>query len=582
MTYPSTGLGPARAPQLRKDRDIPRLYSEPLDSDGIVPVRFQKALVISFPILEIIQRCLYRLPINGNLDTVISLITLYRIAQPTWDMARSFFIRFATSSVSIAEHDPVAKEVMAWMSANVISKSHTTRAFIDYEMKDRNAMTQQNPDEVSCLPSFGSRLFWVGFRPFLFTRIGNSAHRRKNSKHSLNQADSHHVDSNYLLQNEVTIATLGWNLSPIQDFIKTCHAQKLQNDAEMTLKATRKLDTIDMDTTIKDKLVKDAEYYYSSECKDFFSQCGIPYRRGYLFYGPPGTGKTSFSAALAGHLGCNMYLINLASGDINDSRLHRMFLSLPRKCVVVIEDIDAAGIDREQDTETRPGKPRLKQTLVTLSGLLNAIDGNASAEGRLLIMTSNHPQQLDEALTRPGRVDQMFYFGCLTHEAICSIFMRLIGHNALKRGTHTTEEIKFATEIFAQKIPHNTFTPAEVQNFLQSCRGDIGLALGNADDWVKGQLKKRANSRRTGSEIPPRGYISFENYNSSSDNDSSGRNEPSGSNNTSGCDNLSGREGIEKGGDHADISAHTTPPEDSTDEKQLQSNQSTSLSSGSS
>lgn len=120
MTYPSTGLGPARALQLHKDRDIPRLYSEPLDSDGIVPVRFQKALVISFPILEIIQRCLHRLPINGNLDTVIALITLYQIARPAWDIARSLFIRFATSSISIAEHDPVAKEVIAWMSANVM------------------------------------------------------------------------------------------------------------------------------------------------------------------------------------------------------------------------------------------------------------------------------------------------------------------------------------------------------------------------------------------------------------------------------------------------------------------------------
>ena len=70
--------------------------------------------------------------------------------------------------------------------------------------------------------------------------------------------------------------------------------------------------------------------------RQFFADCGIPYRRGYLFYGPPGTGKSSFSAALAGHLGCDIYHINLATGTISDGSLHRLFLGLPRKCIVVM------------------------------------------------------------------------------------------------------------------------------------------------------------------------------------------------------------------------------------------------------
>jgi chaperone BCS1 len=154
--------------------------------------------------------------------------------------------------------------------------------------------------------------------------------------------------------------------------------------------------------------------------RQFFADCGIPYRRGYLFHGPPGTGKSSFSAALAGHLQCDIYhvsslccralqsltrsQINLASGDFSDGNLHRLFLALPRKCIVVIEDIDSAGIGREQGPSMQPvppppdsplypsvspfgrnippppGDPRKRNT-VTLSGLLNAIDGNASQEG---------------------------------------------------------------------------------------------------------------------------------------------------------------------------------------------------------
>lgn len=49
-------------------------------------------------------------------------------------------------------------------------------------------------------------------------------------------------------------------------------------------------------------------------------------------------------------------------------------------------------------------------TRLTLSGLLNAIDGVASAEDRILFMTTNYIEQLDEALIRPGRVDLIQLF----------------------------------------------------------------------------------------------------------------------------------------------------------------------------
>jgi chaperone BCS1 len=59
------------------------------------------------------------------------------------------------------------------------------------------------------------------------------------------------------------------------------------------IQAVRKLDTIDMDDDLKTDLVHDAEYYYSTESQKFFADCGIPFRRGYMFWGPPGTGTFS-------------------------------------------------------------------------------------------------------------------------------------------------------------------------------------------------------------------------------------------------------------------------------------------------
>lgn len=340
------------------------------------------------------------------------------------------------------------------------------------------------------------------------------------------------VDYQGTPQNSIVILTPGWSLNPLMDFIKHCHEYKLVNMAGTTniyfssgkvdpysghlwstvVKARRKLDTIDMDAASKAELVSDAEYYYSEESKKFFADCGIPYRRGYLFYGPPGTGKTSFSAALAGHLSCDLYLINLATGDVSDGHLHRLFLALPRRCIVVIEDIDSCGIGREQGpASTEPKQPRKpvamapelptnmaykmpypgqapsppKRNMVTLSGLLNAIDGNASAEGRLLIMTSNNPDSLDEALTRPGRIDLKVRFGKMMPKAVRDIFKRLIGRAAIASKRYTEHQIEDLASKFSAKIPPNTFTPAQVQNFLQNCRGDPSKAMQGVDAWIE-------------------------------------------------------------------------------------------------
>lgn len=62
---------------------------------------------------------------------------------------------------------------------------------------------------------------------------------------------------------------------------------------------------------------------------------------------------------------------------------------------------------------------------VTLSGLLNAIDGVASQEGRVLIMTTNHPELLDDALVRPGRVDMKIEFTRASKDQIRELFVRM-------------------------------------------------------------------------------------------------------------------------------------------------------------
>lgn len=58
---------------------------------------------------------------------------------------------------------------------------------------------------------------------------------------------------------------------------------------------------------------------------------------------------------------------------------------------------------------------------LNLTGLLNVIDGVVDAPGRILVMTTNHPEKLDPALIRPGRINKKMHLGCLDLDCFCSM-----------------------------------------------------------------------------------------------------------------------------------------------------------------
>jgi mitochondrial chaperone BCS1 len=219
--------------------------------------------------------------------------------------------------------------------------------------------------------------------------------------------------------------------------------------------------TVILDQHQKDTVLADMNEYLHPATPRWYANRGIPLRRGYLFYGPPGTGKTSLSFALAGVFGLDIYVISLLEPTLTEEDLGSLFTSLPRRCIVLLEDIDTAGLRRAGDekpaVEEKPAtaaaaaaaangekegsnstseadankattsldikelakalkKETEEQKGISLSGLLNAIDGVASHEGRVLIMTTNLPESLDPALIRPGRVDLQVPFTNATKE----------------------------------------------------------------------------------------------------------------------------------------------------------------------
>lgn len=155
----------------------------------------------------------------------------------------------------------------------------------------------------------------------------------------------------------------------------------------------RPLSTVVLPRNKACELLADCREFLDSE--DWYAHHGIPYRRGYLLYGPPGTGKTSLVMSLAGELRLDIYVVTLSSPAMGDETLRQLLNTAAPRSILLLEDVDAAFLDREAAAGSK----------LTFSGLLNAIDGVAAQEGRLLFMTTNHIERLNSALIRPGRVD---------------------------------------------------------------------------------------------------------------------------------------------------------------------------------
>jgi mitochondrial chaperone BCS1 len=206
---------------------------------------------------------------------------------------------------------------------------------------------------------------------------------------------------------------------------------------------------------------------------------GIPFRRGYLLYGAPGSGKTSIIHSLAGELGLDIYIISLSKNGLDDSTLNSLISSLPEQCIAIMEDIDAAfthGLTRDttgteledprrrdqsargpggqdEPSNDRQGQGRDQKSSdspaarITLSGLLNALDGISAQEGRLLFATTNRYHALDPALTRPGRMDLHVEFRLASRYQAGELYKRFYVPDASEGATVDGVKVKVEDKV---------------------------------------------------------------------------------------------------------------------------------------
>jgi mitochondrial chaperone BCS1 len=180
----------------------------------------------------------------------------------------------------------------------------------------------------------------------------------------------------------------------------------------------RPLDSVILPRGDKERIIRDLEAFKKD--RDWYTTMGIPYRKGYLFHGPPGTGKTSLVTGLSSYFKANVYILKL--GDMNDSTLREAVTETEPNSFFIMEDIDC--IDSSRDRKKVKSKEGDKKSGVTLSGLLNVLDGMLSPSGAIFIMTTNHAEKLDPALLRPGRVDIKLHVTYATAEQKRALYNR--------------------------------------------------------------------------------------------------------------------------------------------------------------
>ena len=206
--------------------------------------------------------------------------------------------------------------------------------------------------------------------------------------------------------------------------------------------------------------------------KDWYDEKGIPYQIGLLLSGIPGAGKTSIIRALANMT--KRHIVNVNFANITTaSQLKNLFYSdklqvykdssvsdtqsyfIPTdQRIYVLEELDAIGDIVKQRDETKI--PTHTQNAIndelTLMEILTVLDGTMEIPGRIVIMTTNHPEVLDKALIRPGRIDIQTYFGYSKRELIAEMF-------------EAYYDMPFPQELIC-KLPDKMLSPAEIGQIL--------------------------------------------------------------------------------------------------------------------
>ena len=201
------------------------------------------------------------------------------------------------------------------------------------------------------------------------------------------------------------------------------------------------LENIFVKRDIKQSITQKIDSFMRLEARS--KKFGKPCKLNILLHGVPGSGKTSIVKAIANHYNRHLYMMSFAK-DMTDSEMNTLLEDVRDNSILVLEDIDSFFIQRESKCN------------VSFSCLLNTLDGVMNCDKNLItILTANHPEALDPALLRPGRIDMLVKFDYPEKDEVFDAFA---AYSELPTETVTKEFNKFYKHIKGLKLPMSLIT----------------------------------------------------------------------------------------------------------------------------
>lgn len=348
-----------------------------------------------------------------------------------------------------------------WLAAHKYSKK-AKRVTIEKDSKYRagppapyGASSRNNlsPSKTKVSPAPGRHLVWRKNRPMIVHRerrqgTGDNAHRA--------------------FRESWKISMIG-NRQGLNDFIEECRSvSEAEQDATIkvseadhgywehgTTRRKRPIDSVILPQGMRDELLFDVREFIKEE--QWYYDMNIPWRRGYLLVGPPGNGKSSLITAIASEIDFEICVANLIGADEDD--LKNMMANIPKRSILLLEDIDCLFNDRKAEGA------------ISLSSLLNLLDGVNASEGRIVFMTTNHVEKLDPALIRPGRIDMRIDLPNATTYQVKKMYERFF------------PKCRNADD-FATKVSRMDVSMAHLQNYLLRHKDSVRNARANTKELL--------------------------------------------------------------------------------------------------
>ncbi|KAJ1705218.1 mitochondrial chaperone ATPase (Bcs1) [Aspergillus flavus] len=475
------------------------------------------------------------------------------LAKSLLDQVGSLPLHLLYSTVEVQSHDDAYNYLLFWLtkqrfneSKNRLIASTSLSSGLDYFSEDSDDgefddMLDAEASDTEWKASLSNtrQLLWSPSEGIHYFRYGGRCL-------ALTRQIEERGTMLYTRTDKLRISCLGWDASILKQLLLEARVEYSQKEkgktviyrgakrsydndfywARSTARPARPLSTVILDHEEKTAFIQDVQQYLHPSTMRWYSDRGIPYRRGYLFYGPPGTGKSSLAFAAAGFLGLNVYILDLNATQLTEDALAQLFQELPRRCLVLLEDIDTNEVTSRRGDESK--KKRKGNNKISLSALLNTIDGVAAQEGRVLVMTTNHQENLDPALIRPGRVDYQIEFKLANRNLMMQMFQNLFrdvlpsidshledsetdallltstaekvsllpaADHALSRPESPEVDMEQLAATFAEKIPELTFSPAEIQGYLLCHKSSPLDAIAHVESWGEKTLEEKKKKK---------------------------------------------------------------------------------------